>query len=110
MEAGALLGYRLRLHGIPLRWRTRIDVWEPPLRFTDFQERGPYALWDHSHVFEADGEDATVIHDVVRYAIPLGPLGALAHLLFVRRDLRRIFDYRRDALIRLLEARGAVGA
>jgi len=43
-----------------------------------------------------------VIGDRVRYAIPLGPLGGLAHLLFVRRDLKRIFDYRRDAVQRLL--------
>jgi len=105
MRVGALLEYRLRLHGVPLRWRTRIDAWEPPLHFTDHQEKGPYALWEHSHFFEPDGEGATVIRDRVRYSIPLGPLGALAHRLFVRRDLERIFDYRRDALVRLLAER-----
>ena len=102
MEAGALLEYRLRLHGVPLRWRTRIDSWEPPLGFVDHQEKGPYALWEHTHRFERDGDGATVIHDSVRYAIPLGPLGALAHRLFVRRDLERIFDFRRDTLARLI--------
>jgi ligand-binding SRPBCC domain-containing protein len=105
MEAGALLDYRLRLHGVPLRWRTRIETWEPPRGFVDFQDRGPYALWEHTHLFEEDGEGATVIRDRVRYAIPLGPLGALAHRLFVRRDLERIFDYRRDALAGLLASR-----
>jgi ligand-binding SRPBCC domain-containing protein len=98
MQAGALLEYRLRLHGVPLRWRTRIDIWEPPHRFTDFQEKGPYSLWEHAHLFEPDGSGATIIHDRVRYAIPLGPLGTLAHRVFVRRDLERIFDYRRDAV------------
>jgi ligand-binding SRPBCC domain-containing protein len=98
MAAGTLLEYRLRLHGVPIRWRTRIDAWEPPSRFTDFQEKGPYALWEHTHTFEPDGEAATVIHDRVRYAIPYGPLGGLAHRLFVRHDLERIFDYRRDAV------------
>jgi ligand-binding SRPBCC domain-containing protein len=104
MRAGALLEYRLRLHGVPIAWRTRIDAWEPPRRFTDFQEQGPYALWEHTHTFESDGA-ATIIHDRVRYAIPYGPLGALAHRLFVRRDLERIFDYRRDALEALLGQR-----
>jgi ligand-binding SRPBCC domain-containing protein len=98
MQAGTLLEYRLRLHGVPVRWRTRIETWEPPLRFVDFQEKGPYSLWEHTHTFEADGDSATVIRDRVRYAIPLGPFGTLAHGLFVRRDLERIFDYRRDAV------------
>ncbi len=87
---------------MPVHWRTRIETWEPPVRFVDFQEKGPYSLWEHTHTFEEDGDGATVIGDRVRYAIPLGPLGDLAHRLFVRRDLERIFDYRRDTLARLL--------
>ena len=102
LEAGALLDYRLRLHGVPSRWQTRIEIWEPPHRFFDTQARGPYALWEHSHEFESAGEDAAVIHDRVRYAVPLGPIGALAHRLFVRRDLERIFDYRRDRTAALI--------
>jgi ligand-binding SRPBCC domain-containing protein len=98
---GTLLDYRLRLHGVPVRWRTRIEAWEPPRRFVDTQVRGPYALWEHTHLFEPDG-DATLIHDQIRYAIPLGPLGELAHRLFVRRDLERIFDYRSEAVSQLL--------
>jgi len=98
MQAGTLLEYRLRLHGVPVRWRTQIETWEPPRRFVDFQEKGPYSLWEHTHLFEPDGDGTTVIHDRVRYAIPFGPLGTLAHRLFVRRDLERIFHYRRDAV------------
>jgi ligand-binding SRPBCC domain-containing protein len=98
MGAGTLLDYRLRLHGVPIEWQTRIETWEPPRRFVDTQVRGPYALWEHTHTFEPAGEGATMMHDRVRYAIPYGPLGELAHLLFVRRDLRRIFDYRATAI------------
>jgi ligand-binding SRPBCC domain-containing protein len=97
LRQGARLDYKLRLHGVPVRWQTRIEAWEPPERFVDIQAKGPYSLWEHTHLFEKDGDDATLIHDRVRYAIPLGPLGALAHWLFVRRDLERIFDYRRKA-------------
>jgi ligand-binding SRPBCC domain-containing protein len=93
MGAGVLIEYRLRLHGLPIRWVTRIEVWDPPTRFVDVQLRGPYALWEHTHTFEP-APDGVVIRDRVRYALPFGPLGALAHALFVRRDLRRIFDYR----------------
>ncbi len=97
MGAGTLLDYRMRLHGVPIRWQTRIETWERPLRFTDTQVRGPYLLWEHTHWFEPDGEDACTMHDRVRYAIPYGQLGELAHRVFVRRDLERIFDFRRDA-------------
>ncbi|HEV7399756.1 MAG TPA: SRPBCC family protein [Solirubrobacterales bacterium] len=107
LEAGTLLDYRLRLHGVPVRWTTSIEAWEPPLRFVDRQAKGPYSLWEHTHQFEPDGDGATIIRDRVRYALPLGPLGAIAHRLFVRRDLERIFDYRRDAVAeRIVPVRG----
>jgi ligand-binding SRPBCC domain-containing protein len=102
LRAGTLLDYRLKLHGVPVRWTTLIETWEPPLRFVDSQAKGPYSLWEHTHLFERDGDGATIIHDRIRYAIPLGPLGTIAHRLFVRRDLERIFDYRRDAVAELL--------
>ncbi len=98
LREGALLDYRLKLHGVPIRWQTLIKTWEAPDRFVDVQLEGPYSLWEHTHTFEPTEDGATVIHDRVRYAIPFGPLGAIAHRLFVRRDLRRIFDYRRDAV------------
>ena len=102
MAAGTLIDYRLKLHGVPVRWRTRIEAWEPPRRFVDVQLSGPYALWHHTHTFEADGEGATVIGDRVRYAIPFGPLGELARALFVGRDVEQIFDYRREAVAELM--------
>lgn len=102
MRVGTLIEYRLRLHRVPVRWRTRIEAWDPPHRFVDAQIKGPYSLWEHTHTFEADGPGATIIEDRVRYSIPFGPLGNLADRLLVRRDLRQIFDYRRDAVARQL--------
>ena len=99
MRAGTLLEYRLSLHGLPVRWRTRIAVWDPPRRFVDTQLTGPYKLWHHTHDFEPDGEGGTLMRDTVRYALPLGPLGTLAHALLVRRDLAAIFDYRQAAVL-----------
>ncbi len=104
MGVGTLIEYRLRLHGIPVRWLTRIEEWDPPHRFVDRQVSGPYALWRHSHEFEADG-DATVIRDRVRYEIGFGPLGSLALRLLVRRDVGGIFDHRRAAISELVRSR-----
>jgi ligand-binding SRPBCC domain-containing protein len=64
----------------------------------DVQLRGPYRLWHHTHLFEPDGRGGTVVRDLVRYALPLGPIGGLAHRLFVARDLRLIFEHRRRAV------------
>jgi ligand-binding SRPBCC domain-containing protein len=106
MRPGARLDYRLSLFGLSIRWRTRITEWKVHERFVDEQESGPYALWRHTHSFEARG-DATLMRDQVDYAMPLGPLGAAARALFVRRTLDRIFDFRRDAIVRRLDCASA---
>jgi ligand-binding SRPBCC domain-containing protein len=100
MGRGTLIDYTIGLWGIPMRWRTLISVWDPPRRFVDEQLRGPYRQWIHTHSFEADGE-ATIVRDEVRYVLPLGFLGQLVHPL-IRRQLRRIFDYRTAVVERLL--------
>jgi ligand-binding SRPBCC domain-containing protein len=101
MATGAEIAYRMRLHGLPVRWLTRIEEWQPHSRFVDRQLRGPYRLWHHTHTFE-DRAGGTLMRDRVRYAIPLGPVGRAAEALFVRRDLEAIFDFRREAVSRLL--------
>lgn len=92
MQKDARIEYQLRLAGVPLRWRTRIVTWDPPHGFLDVQESGPYALWEHLHQF-APCDGGVFMRDLVRYALPLGPLGALASPL-VRASLAAIFDYR----------------
>jgi hypothetical protein len=97
MRPGAVIDYRLRLHGVPVGCRTRIEGYEPERSFVDVQVRGPYRRWRHRHDF-LDVAGGTVVRDVVEYETPLGPLGALARPLFVARSLERIFDFRRQAV------------
>lgn len=78
---------------IPMKWITLIQSVDRLKSFVDTQLKGPYALWEHTHTFEsADG--GTLMRDHVKYALPFGPLGVLAHALFVRRQLEGIFAYR----------------
>jgi len=102
MKPGALIDFRLRLHGVPLRWRTRIETFEPERSFTDVQLAGPYRLWRHRHDF-VDVAGGTEVRDVVDYEMPLGPIGGWARRLFVARSLDRIFDFRRRAIAGILD-------
>ena len=104
MEKGATIDYVLTTHRLPVRWRTEIVEWIPGRRFVDRQVDGPFRLWEHTHTFE-ERHDGTLIRDTVLYRMPYGALGTIARRVVVARDLRRIFDYRRDAVDRLLGGR-----
>ena len=106
MRVGALIDYRLTLRGIPLRWRTEITSWEPPVRFSDIQVRGPYAEWKHTHTFEEEN-GGTLVRDEVRYRL-WGPAfaTALINRLLVAPDTKRIFEFRHKALEEIFDAQG----
>lgn len=102
MRAGAQIDYKLRIRGVPAKWRTRITAYDPPHRFVDEQERGPYRLWRHEHTFKALGPNETLIHDRVQYELPRVPGRSIVHALIVRPDLEKIFEYRKQAIERIL--------
>jgi ligand-binding SRPBCC domain-containing protein len=97
MREGTLIDYKLKIHGLPMSWRTKITRWNPPYEFADLQLRGPYKLWDHTHGFLEENGGTRMI-DEVRYELPFGPLGDLAHRLMVRRDVEEIFRYRNQVI------------
>ena len=95
IAVGTEIEYDMRLHGVPVRWRSRIPVFDPPNRFTDEQINGPYLFWSHSHTFEPLNDRNTSIGDVVDYTLPGLPIVAeLAHALCVKRTLMKIFSHR----------------
>jgi ligand-binding SRPBCC domain-containing protein len=103
MKPGASIAYNLRVRGVPLRWLTEIECWNPPHEFVDVQAKGPYKLWRHTHRF-SEVEGGTSVVDTVRYALPFGTLGRLVHRLCVVRDLDLIFDYRAQRIQELLSS------
>ncbi len=95
MYAGLMIQYRVRpLFGIPLTWVTEITHVEQEKMFVDEQRIGPYRMWHHEHHFAGSGRETTMT-DIVTYVLPFGPLGDFAHALFVKRQLRDIFAFRR---------------
>ena len=85
------------LFGIPLKWKTIITQVNKPFKFTDMQKKGPYKLWEHTHTF-VEKDNGVLMQDVVRYALPFGIVGRIAHFLLVRKKLQQIFDFRKKTL------------
>lgn len=107
VRAGTRIRYRLRLHGVPFRWESRIAEFTPGVSFADEQVTGPYARWYHRHLFH-ETPAGVVIEDDVEYRLPFGPVGRLVHRLAVRRELDRIFAYRAAEMRRRFPLPGAV--
>lgn len=97
MKEGALIDYTIRVAGLRVHWTTHIAAYHPPFVFVDQQIRGPYAFWHHTHRF-SECEGGTLMEDEVRYALPFGPVGTLAHDMFVRRQVEEIFAYRSNRI------------
>lgn len=93
VKKGALIDYQLKLRGLPITWKTEITQWNPPFDFVDTALKSPYKQWIHLHTFEETGENETTMRDIVRYRLPLEPLGDVAHF-YVKNELKYIFDYR----------------
>lgn len=97
LKTGALIEYKLSLHGIPMYWKTEITKWNPPFEFEDTQLRGPYKQWIHTHKFTELSPTSTLMEDEVRYRLPLEPLGDIAQFL-IARQIKGIFEYRQTAV------------
>ncbi len=100
IEQGTVIDYKLKIRGIPAKWKTEIDEWKPPFRFVDNQTKGPYQLWHHTHEFRPF-LGGTLMVDRVRYRLPLGYVGWLAASKFVRKDVEEIFKFRRNYISRM---------
>lgn len=93
INQGTLIDYRLRIKGVPARWKTRIAEWVPGVRFVDEQLKGPYQIWHHTHEF-IPLAGGTLMKDRVVYKMPFGILGDVVRELVVGKDVRTIFAYR----------------
>ncbi|HEX7673500.1 MAG TPA: TIGR01777 family oxidoreductase [Bdellovibrio sp.] len=100
IEQGTLIDYNLKIHGVPAKWKTEIDEWQPPFKFVDNQLKGPYRLWHHTHEFRPFC-GGTLMVDRVRYRLPLGYVGWLVAGSFVKKDVEEIFKFRRNYIAQM---------
>ncbi len=101
---GALFDYRIKVRGLAIKWRTLIETFVPGEKFVDRQIAGPYALWHHTHRFEDLPPSTnwpgggTRMTDTVRYRVGWGLAGRIVTVLWVRKDIQRIFEFRKQVL------------
>ena len=101
VRSGMLIEYTVKpLLGIKMKWITEITDVSAPFSFTDWQIKGPYALWQHTHHFYAV-PGGVKMTDEVKYSLPLSWLGIVAHTLIVKNKLKQIFDFRTATLKKL---------
>jgi ligand-binding SRPBCC domain-containing protein len=100
IEAGTLINYKLKIHGVPANWQTEIIDWQPNKQFIDIQKKGPYSLWHHVHRFRKMGE-GTYMEDQVSYKLPMGLIGRLTAGAIVEKDVSKIFLFRRSQIKKL---------
>ncbi len=101
MFAGQIINYKVSvLPFVRLHWVTEITEVNEPNYFVDEQRKGPYSLWHHEHHFkEVDG--GVKVTDRLTYAIPFNFGGQLANWIFVKREVKAIFEYRNQVLQKL---------
>jgi len=97
LEAGTVINYKLSLRGIPMRWKSKIILFEKNNRFVDEQLTGPYKKWYHTHQFYGFSH-GTLMKDHVIYKLPLGALGQLVAGWYVKKDVQSIFEHRKKVL------------
>jgi ligand-binding SRPBCC domain-containing protein len=106
LAAGAVVDYRMRWLGLPLAWRAYVREYDPPHRFVDVQVRGPWARWEHRHLFLEEG-GGTWVEDRITYRPPLGVLGRVLHRVLLDRQLRDVWTYRQARLRERFAGAGA---
>jgi len=102
MKQGALIDYKIKINGIPFKWKTEITVFETNKRFIDTQLKGPYKIWIHEHIFE-ERDGKTYMKDIVQFKSPGWIFEPIINSLFVEKRVREIFDYREKILVDLLK-------
>jgi ligand-binding SRPBCC domain-containing protein len=93
------------LSPLHLRWEAQITEFAWNDHFCDRQLRGPFAFWLHRHSVSAvtrDGIRGACVVDLIEYELPFGPLGRLAHRLWLRTQIERSFAHRQTQFAALL--------
>ena len=98
MYEGLIITYRIKpMLNIPLNWCTEITHIKEHQFFVDEQRKGPYNIWHHEHHFKAV-EGGVLMTDLLHYDIGKSIFGWIAGKLFVHKQVKEIFEFRKKTL------------
>lgn len=103
VQKDTLIDYKLKIHGVPVYWKTLISEWKENEYFVDQQLKGPYSKWRHLHTFEAV-PGGCLLRDEVVYRVPVAFVGKALLGGWISNDVSQIFKYRQDKIQSLLES------
>ena len=105
MNLGDEVTWEARHLGKTRRLTSRITEYDRPHRFIDEMVAGAFKSFRHEHSFKAV-QGGTQMIDVFEYQSPLGLLGRMADLLFLRRYMRSLLMMRNRHIKAAAEATG----
>lgn len=103
LKERTFLDYQMFLHGFPMKWRSRIEDWDPPHGFAYTQVKGPYRHWKHAHYFEAK-KDGTLMTDRTFYLLHGEKWAGSLLKNWVENQIELIFQYRKERIERLFSS------
>jgi ligand-binding SRPBCC domain-containing protein len=107
MHPGQIISYKVGI--LPLlksSWVTEITHIRDQKYFVDEQRFGPYKMWHHEHHFE-QRNGGVMMRDKVSYKIPFGIVGRMAHAIFIKSQLMKIFSYRFEILTQMFSRKAS---
>ena len=94
MYPGMIISYKVApILSIPMTWVTEITQVKEHAFFIVNQVIGPYKLWHHQHIF-TQTKEGILMEDIISYTPPFGIIGKIDNLLFIKRKVESIFDFR----------------
>jgi ligand-binding SRPBCC domain-containing protein len=107
LELGDLVAFEGRHFGIKQRFVARITGFDRPHRFDDEMVEGSFKWLRHCHEFSFSN-GVTSVRDTLEWQPPLGLIGRVADVIFLRRHMHWFVSTKQNALKVLAEARAPV--
>jgi ligand-binding SRPBCC domain-containing protein len=104
---GSVHTMRIKQFGLPMVWKSKITHVEEGRSFVDEAIKSPFAHWKHTHEFLPLEKGQSLLRDTVEYQAPLGPLGAVAHKMFIDKQIEDLFEFRHRVTKEKLELGGS---
>lgn len=100
---GESVTWRAKHLGFYQTLTSKVTAFEFPNKFTDEMVAGIFKSFKHEHVFKEKG-GVTVMTDIFEYTSPLGIIGKMADLIFLKQYMTSFLSKRNSVLKNFVES------